>query len=99
MSSSFAADVAAFADAGCDAMEVWLTKLEKHVEEQNLESAKALLEQRGVQPVVAAYQGGLLLSQGDQRREHFGHFQRRLSLCQSLGIPTLMLVADFVDEV
>ena len=31
--------------------------------------------------VAAAYQGGLLLSQGEQRKAHFDHFKRRLDLC------------------
>ena len=32
MPGTFADDVATFADAGCRAMEVWLTKLEQHLE-------------------------------------------------------------------
>jgi 4-hydroxyphenylpyruvate dioxygenase len=48
---------------------------------------------------AAAYQGGLLLSQGEQRRVHFDHFRRRLELCQFFQIPTLLIVADFVDRV
>src|SRR5205807_2663041 len=48
---------------------------------------------------AAAYQGGLLLSQGDQRKAHCDHFRRRLDLCQTFGIPTLVLVADFAQAV
>ena len=48
---------------------------------------------------AAAYQGGLLLSQGEQRQAHFDHFKRRLDLCQHFGIPTLLVVADFVEQV
>jgi len=40
-----------------------------------------------------------LLSQGEQRRAHFDHFKRRLDLCQSFAIPTLVVVADFVETV
>ena len=32
MPCSFAEDVASYADAGCTVMEVWLTKLETHLE-------------------------------------------------------------------
>jgi 4-hydroxyphenylpyruvate dioxygenase len=48
---------------------------------------------------AASYQGGLLLSQGEQRQAHYDHFKRRLDLCQSFGIGTLLVVADFVEKV
>src|SRR5262249_31388458 len=48
---------------------------------------------------AAAYQGGLLLSQGEQRKVTFDHFKRRLDLCQGFGIPTLLVVADFVEKI
>ena len=48
---------------------------------------------------AAAYQGGLLLSQGEQRKAHYDHFRRRLDLCEQFGIPTLLVVADFVGAV
>ena len=38
MPSSFADDVANFADAGCSGMEVWLTKLEQHLESNSASS-------------------------------------------------------------
>src|SRR5258708_7697319 len=49
--------------------------------------------------VAASYQGGLLLSQGEERRAHYDHFRRRLDLCQQFAIPTLLVVADFVTAV
>src|SRR5262249_20372150 len=45
------------------------------------------------------YQGGLLLSQGEQRRVHYDHFKRRLDLCQGFGISTLLVAADHIDKV
>src|SRR5262249_19009255 len=48
---------------------------------------------------AASYQGGLLLSQGEQRRVHLEQFRRRLDLCQQFGIHTLLVVADFVENV
>jgi 4-hydroxyphenylpyruvate dioxygenase len=95
---SFAEDVAAFADTGWRAMEVWLTKLETHLEQHSIAATRKLLAEQQVVPAAAAYQGGLLLSQGEQRRAHFDQFRRRLDLCQQLGIATLLVVADFVDE-
>lgn len=95
----FADDVTGYADGGCRAIEVWLTKLEQHLAEIKLEPTKAFLASRGISLVAAAYQGGLLLSQGEQRRAHFDHFRRRLDLCQAFAIPTLVLVADFTQAV
>ncbi len=96
---SFADDVNNFADAGCSGMEVWLTKLEDHLKNHSLDDTRKLLEEREVSLAAASYQGGLLLAQGEQRKVHYDHFRQRLDLCQNLGIPTLVLVADFVEKV
>ena len=96
--AGFADDVREYAAGGCPAVEVWLTKLEKHLETASIDDTAALIADRGVTLAAAAYQGGLLLSQGDQRRAHFDHFRRRLDLCQRFGIPTLLLVADFTQK-
>jgi 2-keto-myo-inositol isomerase len=97
--ASFADDVNTYADGGCTAVEVWLTKLETHLEKNSVSDTRKLLEDRQVTPAAAAYQGGLLLSQGEQRKAHYDHFKRRLDLCQGFGIPTLLVVADFVERV
>jgi 2-keto-myo-inositol isomerase len=99
MPGSFADDVANYADAGCSAMEVWLTKLEKHLEQASVPETQRLLQDRGMTLAAASYQGGLLLAQGEQRKAHYDHFRRRLDLCQQFGIQTLLVVADFVDQV
>src|SRR5947209_8860744 len=99
MAATFAQDVAAYADAGCPAMEVWLTKLETHLQTHTVADTQKLLADRSMTLAAAAYQGGLLLSQGEQRKAHFDHFKRRLDLCQAFGIPTLLVVADFVQKV
>src|SRR5438045_2049151 len=96
---TFEEDVVAYSDAGWDAMEVWLTKLETHLEQRSPADTRKFLEDRQVRPVAASYQGGLLLSQGEQRKAHYEHFRRRLNLCQQLGIPTLLVVADFTEAV
>jgi sugar phosphate isomerase/epimerase len=99
LSSSFAEDVNGYADGGCHALEVWLTKLETHLEKHSLADTRKLLEDREMTLAAASYQGGLLLSQGEQRQAHYDHFKRRLDLCQNLGISTLLVAADFVDKV
>lgn len=95
LTTPFEADILGAADGGCSAVEVWLTKLETHLETHSLEETNRLVQNRGVALVAAAFQGGLLLSQGDARAAHFDHFKKRLALCEALGIPTLVVVADF----
>lgn len=99
MPSSFAEDVANYADAGCTALEVWLTKLEDHLQAHTSADTHRLLDERGMTLAAAAYQGGLLLSQGDARKAHFEHFKRRLELCQAFNIRTLLVVADFAERI
>jgi 4-hydroxyphenylpyruvate dioxygenase len=99
MPGSFAEDVNAYADAGASAMEVWLTKLERHLENHSTAQTHDLLQQRQMTLAAASYQGGLLLSQGEARKAHFDHFRRRLALCQGFGIRTLIVTADFLQTV
>jgi sugar phosphate isomerase/epimerase len=96
---TFLDDVNAYADGGCHALEVWLTKLEQHLEGHSAADTKKLLEDRQMELAAASYQGGLLLADGEQRKAHFDHYRRRLDLCAYFGIPTLLLAPDFVDRV
>lgn len=98
LAGSFADDVANYPAGGCTAIEVWLTKLEQHLRDVSADDTRKALADHGVKLIAAAYQGGLLLSQGEQRKAHFEHFKRRLDLCQQFGIPTLLLVADFAQS-
>jgi sugar phosphate isomerase/epimerase len=95
----FADDLSGYAGGGCTAMEVWLTKLERHLETTSVEDTKVRLADLGVTLPAAAYQGGLLLSQGEARRAAFDLLKRRLDLCQTFGVRTLVLVADFAAPV
>ncbi|MBY0524659.1 MAG: sugar phosphate isomerase/epimerase [Gemmataceae bacterium] len=99
MPRSFAEDVVDFAAAGCAGMEVWLTKLETHLETHSAAETRRLLEDQRMTLAAASYQGGLLLSQGEQRKAHYDHFRKRLDICQQLSIPTVVVVADFVAQV
>jgi 2-keto-myo-inositol isomerase len=96
---TFTEDVVNFSDSGFKAMEVWLTKLEAHLETHSAADTRKLLQDREMTLAAASYQGGLLLSQGEQRQAHYDHFRRRLDLCQQLGIGTMLVVADFVTKV
>lgn len=92
--SSFAQDLEDYAAGGCRSIEVWLTKLEEHLKRHTLDDVRRLVEQHGVALPVASFQGGLLASQGEQRREHWEHFTQRLDLCRELGIGTLVVACD-----
>lgn len=99
MAASFAEDVSAYAEAGVNAIEVWLTKLEEHLHRHSSAETRQLLAEHQMTLAAASYQGGLLLSQGEERRTHYDHFQRRLGLCQEFGIGTLLIVPDAVERV
>ena len=99
LSTPFAQDVAAAAEGGFTALEVWLTKLETHLESSTVEQTQALLKEHGLKIAAASYQGGLLHSQGEARAAHFDHFKRRLNLCQTLQIPVMVVIADFHERV
>lgn len=100
---TIADDISSCADAGCHGLEVWLTKLETYLEGKGAWATpvaiKKLLTDRDVKFVGAAYQGGLLLTRGEERRTQFDQLQRRLSICQELDIPTMLIVPDNSDQV
>src|ERR1700676_4096181 len=99
LSSSFAEDVNGYAEGGCHAMEGWLTKLETHLESPSPADTRKLLAERQMTLAAASYQGGLLLSQGEQRKAHYDHFRRRLDVCQQFGIGTMLVVTDFATAI
>jgi sugar phosphate isomerase/epimerase len=99
LSSSFKEDVVGYAGGGCSALEVWLTKLETHLEAHSVSETKSLLQDHAITLAGASYQGGLLLSQGAQRQLHWEHFRRRLEICETFSIPTLLVAPDFAEKV
>ncbi|HEX3999614.1 MAG TPA: sugar phosphate isomerase/epimerase family protein [Pirellulales bacterium] len=94
LNASFETDVADFAAAHCGAIEIWWGKLETYLESHSLGEARRLLADSGLAAPVASYQGGLLTSQGEARREHWDHFRRRLAIARELAIGTLVLAGD-----
>jgi len=98
LSTPFEADIPAFARAGWPAVELWLTKLEAFLQAHTVAEARALLEGEGLPAVAASSQGGLLLSEGAARQEHWSHYRRRLEILAELRVPTLVVVADFAVE-
>lgn len=87
-------DFADYAAGQCKAIELWLGKVDQYLKDHTVDDICRLLDENELVAPVAAFQGGLLLSQGDARREHWEHFGRRLDLCNQLGVQTLVLACD-----
>jgi 4-hydroxyphenylpyruvate dioxygenase len=92
--SPFEKDIADYAAGKCGAIELWLTKLETYLQSHSLDDVRQLLADNEMTAPVASYQGGLLASQGEQRREAWNLFERRLELCKDLKIETIVVACD-----
>jgi 4-hydroxyphenylpyruvate dioxygenase len=87
-------DVADYAAGKCEFIELWVGKLDRYLETHTADDLRRLLGQHGVTAPVASFQGGLLASQGDFRRQHWQAFEARLAQLRELSIGTLVLAAD-----
>jgi 4-hydroxyphenylpyruvate dioxygenase len=76
------------------AIDLWLGHAEAFVAEHGVAALRERLDAHGIAAVAASFQGGLLTSQGDARREHWRHFDERLVLCRELAIPVLVVAGD-----
>jgi 4-hydroxyphenylpyruvate dioxygenase len=94
LNAPFENDIADYAAGRCRAVELWFGKLETYLEKHSVGDVRRLLEEHEVAAPVASFQGGLLDTQGEKRRESWDHFQRRLTLCQSIGVKTVIVAAD-----
>jgi 2-keto-myo-inositol isomerase len=90
----FEKDIEDFAAGHCSAIEIWWGKLEAYLKEHSLDDVRRLLAENEMLAPVASFQGGLLTSQADARREHWGLFAHRLELCRALGIGTMVVAGD-----
>ncbi|CAN5805438.1 hypothetical protein BH23PLA1_BH23PLA1_22730 [soil metagenome] len=98
LGTPFEADLPAYSQAGWQAIELWLTKVETYLQSHPASEVRKQLDGQGLRPVAASFQGGLLLSRGGERKAHWDHYRRRLDLLGLLGVPTLVVVPDFVAE-
>ena len=97
--SSFETDLADYAAGQCDAIDIWLTKLETHVQTNSRDDTRRLLDETGIRAPVASYQAGLLTSQGEARQASWKLFTDRLDLCRALTIETLVLACDIAPPI
>src|SRR6266436_3783401 len=96
LGSPFEDDIDGYADAAGGAIELWLTKLEEYLATHSTADVVARAADRGLTLAAAAFQGGLLISQGEPRQAAWEQFERRLALCAALRFPVLVVVADFL---
>jgi len=100
MTTDFETDMRAYAAAGFVAVELWLAKVidytgtDLHVcGKAGVEQARRLLEELHLEPVCACAQGGLMLAEGEDRAKTLTEFERKLELCQALGVPKMVTFA------
>ena len=96
LGAPFEDDLDGYADAAGIAIELWLTKLEDYLRAQTVAEVRSRAADRGLKLAAASFQGGLLLAQGDARREVWEQFRRRLELCAALEIPVIVVTPDFL---
>lgn len=94
LNSTFEQDIEDYAAGQCRAVEIWLTKLETYVESHTVDDVRRLLEQNEMAAPVASYQGGLLASQGEARKEAWDLLARRLELCRAMGVELIVVACD-----
>lgn len=94
LSSPFETDLEDYAAGHVPAVELWFTKLENYVAGRSPAAVKELLERFNLKAPVVSFQGGLLVTQGEGRREAWELFRRRIDLCQAIGIGTMVIAGD-----
>lgn len=96
LEAPFEKDIEDYAAGGCKVIELWVGKLDTYLERHSVADLLRLLDEHQVTAPVAGFQGGLLTSQGEFRKQHWDAFGRRLAQCRSLSIGTLVLAGDVV---
>lgn len=86
--------LADYAAGHCESIDLWLGHAEGLLEQRGSTAVADLLAQHGITAAAASFQGGLLTSQGEARLEHWRHFESRLAMLSTLGIPVLVIAGD-----
>jgi 2-keto-myo-inositol isomerase len=100
MTSDLTTDVRAYATAGFRAMELWLPKVERYLQDGgSLTGVATLLADHGLQAAAAdAGQENLLLSQGTERRKALDVVRRQLEILQATGCPVFVVPSEEVPQ-
>ncbi len=88
-------DLNGYADGAARCVELWLTKLEEYLKTHAINDVLDVAARREIKFAAAAFQGGLLTSQGEARRAAWDQFEQRLDLCAQLHVPLIIVTADF----
>jgi 4-hydroxyphenylpyruvate dioxygenase len=95
LAAPFEKDLADYAAARCEHVELWLGKLETYLQSRDAAAAQAILAEHHISAPVASYQGGLFAPPGASRDEHWALFLRRAAVLSAIGVETLVVAADF----
>jgi sugar phosphate isomerase/epimerase len=87
-------DVEDFAAGHCPAIELYWSKVETYLKDRTVSQLLDLLQKHSMAAPVASFQGGLLASQGEARREAWSLFAERLELSRQLGVRTMVVQCD-----
>jgi 2-keto-myo-inositol isomerase len=87
-------DVEDYAAGKCEAIEIWVGKLDTYLDHHSPAELRELLARHGVVAPVASFQGGLFGRSSERATEHWAAFERRLVVCRELAVRTLVLAGD-----
>ncbi|MGQ9554466.1 MAG: sugar phosphate isomerase/epimerase family protein [Anaerolineae bacterium] len=100
MTTDFATDMRAYAEAGFESVELWLPKLQQFLDAgSTLEAAESLLRQLGLKAVAACAQGDMLASTGPVRLQALAQLRRFLGMSRALGAETLVVYSESPQKV
>lgn len=99
LNSAFEKDIEDYAAAQCKSIELWLGKLEGYLDHHGPRDVQQLLDRHEVSAPVASFQGGLLASQGEKRKQAWELFEQRIERCAALAIKTLVVACDVMGPV
>lgn len=94
LQSPLETELADYAAGHCQAVEIWLTKLETWLGDRPPTDFVELLKTHSLTAPVASYQGGILATQGEPRKEAWELLHRRLDLCNAIGTNVLVVACD-----
>ena len=83
-----------YAAGHVDGVDLWLGQADAYLKERSVAALREVLAAHGIAALAASFQGGLLISQGEARAEHWKTFEGRLALCRDLAIPVLVVAGD-----
>ena len=80
--SPLADEIVEYCSGGCQAVEIWMTKLEQALQTTSVANVRELLSRHAVSTPVGSYQGGLFQPEDAGFRESWITFEQRLErLC------------------